>query len=119
MNIARTNKTPEVKYDESINTLFIKGLSIPENSQEFYDPIINWIDDRINNRKEKLILRFQLDYYNTMSNISLLAIFKLFKNNENGQIIWMYDESDEEIGDAGRDFLQILNDTTNFTVEEI
>lgn len=119
MNIERTNKTPEVTYDESIKTLWIKGLSIPENGQEFYNPIINWIEDHLNNKREKLTLRINLEYYNTMSNLSLLAIFKQFKNNDNGSIIWMYDESDEEIGDAGRDFAQILNGTTNFIIEEI
>lgn len=117
MNIERTNKTPEVKFDEETNTLMISGISIPENSQEFFNPILEWIEQHLS--KKGLTLRINLEYYNTMSNHALLSVFRLFKGKDNGNIIWMYDEFDEEIGDAGRDFHEILSDSTNFSIEEI
>ena len=36
-------KTPEVEFNAS-GELLLKGRSIPENSIEFYKPLIEWIE---------------------------------------------------------------------------
>ncbi len=119
MRIEGTNKTPDVRYDKVNNKLVIKGLSITENGQEFFNPLIDWIEHHLKTNDRLFTLEINLEYYNTMSNLSLLSIFKLFINRDDAKILWLYDEFDEEIGDAGNDFNDILGDSTNFEVRAI
>ena len=42
--IEGTPKTPTVSFDDASGALELKGRSIPENSIEFYKPLIDWID---------------------------------------------------------------------------
>ena len=44
LKIDGTPKTPEVVLDPAAGKILLKGRSIPENSIEFYKPIIDWID---------------------------------------------------------------------------
>ena len=40
-----TAKTPTVKFDAANGIFEIKGRSIPENSIEFYKPLVDWLDE--------------------------------------------------------------------------
>ena len=42
LTIEGSAKTPTVEF-EGVGKLLIKGRSIPENSIEFYKPVIDWI----------------------------------------------------------------------------
>jgi hypothetical protein len=42
--IEGTSKTPTVKFDSNEGVFEIKGRSIPENSVEFYKPLVDWLD---------------------------------------------------------------------------
>jgi hypothetical protein len=42
--IEGTPKTPTVKFDAAKGVFEIKGRSIPENSVEFYKPLVDWLD---------------------------------------------------------------------------
>ncbi|MFN4811466.1 MAG: SiaC family regulatory phosphoprotein, partial [Bacteroidota bacterium] len=37
-------KTPTIKFDAEQGIIEIKGRSIPENSIEFYKPLIDWLE---------------------------------------------------------------------------
>lgn len=47
ISIEKTNKTPEVLFDFENNYLEIKGISIPEDSESFYRPLMEWIEEYI------------------------------------------------------------------------
>ena len=42
--IERTAKTPQVEFVALENKLTLAGRSIPENSIQFYDPLIAWTE---------------------------------------------------------------------------
>ena len=52
ISIEKTNKTPEVFFDFKNNYLEIKGISIPEDAEGFYRPLMEWIEEYV----EHLIL---------------------------------------------------------------
>ena len=60
-----TAKTPEVKFAEKPISMSLSGRSIPENSIEFYKPIIDWIGNYSQNSKPDTVLNVQLEYFNT------------------------------------------------------
>ena len=43
LNIPRTTATPEIRGDSAAGTLAITGESYPENSFDFYEPVLTWL----------------------------------------------------------------------------
>jgi len=107
-----TPKTPYVKLDGEQGAIEIKGRSIPENSVEFYKPLIDWIDDYANNPKDATVINIQLEYFNTSSSKCILDIFKklelLSKKGHGVQVNWYYEEDDEDMFEAGEDYQSII-----------
>ena len=108
-----TPKTPHVKLDGEKGFIEIKGRSIPENSVEFYKPLIDWIDEYGETPKDTTVINIQLEYFNTSSSKCILDIFKrlelLFKKGFKIQVNWYYEEDDEDMFEAGEDYQSIIN----------
>ena len=75
LSLEGTAKTPTVDF-KSAGELLIKGRSIPENSIEFYKPLIEWISNYSENPKENTLVNIQLEYFNTSSSKCILDVFK-------------------------------------------
>jgi hypothetical protein len=108
-----TPKTPYVKLDGEKGLVEIKGRSIPENSVEFYKPLIDWLDKYGNVPLEVTNVNIQLEYFNTSSSKCILDIFKklelIYKKGSKVQINWYYEEDDEDMFEAGEDYQSIIN----------
>jgi hypothetical protein len=107
ITIEGTPKTPTVKFDSSQGLLEIKGRSNPENSPEFYKPLVKWLQEYAQAPKDKTIVNIQLEYFNTSSSKCILDIFKkleaIYKANHDVLINWYYEE-DESMLEAGEDY---------------
>ena len=107
-----TAKTPTVKFDASTGVMEIKGRSIPENSIEFYKPMVDWLDEYLNSSVEKTMVNVQLEYFNTSSSKCILDVFKKLEAiNKGGSevlINWYYEEDDEDMLEAGEDYESII-----------
>jgi hypothetical protein len=112
ISIEGTSKTPTVNLDPSSGTIEIKGRSIPENSIEFYRPLVEWLDEYAKNPQKKTTVNVQLEYFNTSSSKCILDIFKkleTIKKARNEVIInWYYEEDDEDMLEAGEDYESII-----------
>ena len=90
----------------------IKGRSIPENSVEFYKPILEWIDEYTKQTQPKTIVNIHLEYFNTSSSKCILDLLKKFeiiaKNGNDIVIRWHYEEDDEDMLEAGQDYQSII-----------
>lgn len=107
-----THKTPTLNFNYASGCFEISGRSIPENSIEFYKPLINSLESYIENPKEKTTLVVKLEYFNTSSSKCLVEVFrKLEKIQSEGHDIhikWFYEEEDEDMLESGEDFKEIL-----------
>ena len=74
--IEGTPKTPSVNFDSTSGILHLKGRSIPENSIEFYKPLVEWLDAYSGKPQPKTAVNIQLEYFNTSSSKCLLDLFK-------------------------------------------
>lgn len=105
-----TPKTPHVEFDGTAGTLEVKGRSIPENSIEFYKPLMDWIDNYATDPKENTVVNIQLEYFNTSSSKCILDLFKKLEAiNKEITINWYYEEDDEDMLEAGEDYDAIIN----------
>ncbi len=114
LKIEGTSKTPTVIFDANSGLLEIKGRSIPENSIEFYKPLIDWIESYFNTPNAATNVNIQLEYFNTSSSKCILDLFKRLENIQNNKksivaINWHYEVDDEDMLEAGEDYQQIIS----------
>lgn len=116
-----TPKTPKLEFNPDAETFLISGRSIPENSIEFYKPLLDWLDKYVHNPLDSTIFEIKLEYFNTSSSKCLVEIFrKLEKIQESGSkvsIEWYFDEEDEDMEESGEDFKEIIK--IPFNMKEI
>jgi hypothetical protein len=107
--LAGTPKTPTVELNAGNGTLLLKGRSIPENSIEFYKPILAWIEQYGTNANAQTTLQIQLEYFNTSSSKCLLDVFKRMEAISGNVVIeWYYENDDEDMLEAGEDYEAII-----------
>ena len=112
ISIEGTPKTPSVKFESEKGALEIKGRSIPENSIEFYKPLVEWLEEYSNSAMELTQVNVQLEYFNTSSSKCILDVFKKLEAIHKGKneviINWYYEEDDEDMLEAGEDYESII-----------
>lgn len=112
ITIEGTSKTPTIIFDSEAGLLELKGRSIPENSIEFYKPVVESLDKYSHEPKEKTSVNIQLEYFNTSSSKCILDLFKklesIHKTGKDVVINWFYEEDDEDMLEAGEDYQAII-----------
>lgn len=107
-----TTKTPDVNFNAEKGILEVKGRSIPENSIEFYKPLVDWLEEYAQGPQSKTQVNVHLEYFNTSSSKCILDVFKkleaIHKNKYDVQINWYYEEDDEDMLEAGEDYESII-----------
>ena len=120
-----TPKTPTILLDDNQGLLELSGRSIPENSIEFYKPILDWIEAYGGSPKGETKVNIKLEYFNTSSSKCILDVFKKLENvNQGGKtkvtINWFYEEDDEDMQEAGEDYQSIIEIPFNIiSVQEL
>ena len=108
-----TPKTPTIHFDLGSGVLEIKGRSIPENSIEFYKPLVDNLEKYGLNPKPSTTVNVQLEYFNTSSSKCILDVFKkleaIHKGGSSVTINWHYEEDDEDMLEAGEDYQAIIS----------
>lgn len=112
LNIESTPKTPSIKFLEDDGIVEIKGRSIPENSIEFYKPLVDWLENYAKSPLKKTVVNIQLEYFNTSSSKCILDVFKkleaIHKLKHDVIVNWYYEEDDEDMLEAGEDYESII-----------
>ncbi len=110
--IEGTVKTPSIILEAEKGKLEFSGRSIPENSIEFYKPVVDWVDKYLENLPERTTIAVKLEYFNTSSSKSLFEIFKkferIFKSGNQVLVRWFYEQEDEDMQESGEDFRDLL-----------
>jgi len=112
LRIDATSVTPLVRFDGSKGVLEIKGRSIEEGSFGFYATLMEYIDKYAKSPAANTEINIQLEYINTSSSRGLAEVLKkldlLFQQGHKMTMNWYYEEDDEEIREAGEDFIGIV-----------
>ncbi len=106
--IEKTGNTPKVHFNHDAGKLVIEGRSIPENPGDFFEKLIDWLENYYQNPKETTQMFLNLEYVNSGSSKYLLGIFRMIKKRfdegNNCIINWYYEEDDEAILSLGEHF---------------
>ncbi len=108
LSIEQTKYTPQIDLDATKGEINIYGKSYPENTFEFYEPVLTWIDEYFTKHaKDQTIISLEIIYFNSSSSKLFFDLFDLLeeKNNDHSITInWIYDVDNESALEAGEDF---------------
>ncbi|MBI9055400.1 MAG: DUF1987 domain-containing protein [Bacteroidales bacterium] len=113
LEIKSTRDTPYIIFDAENNQFEIKGNSLPENTNNFFEPVLNWIDNYIKSPNKSTHLICDFEYFNSSSAKMIYNIFlELEKIKESGnaiKITWHYTNGDDLIEEKGLEYKSIIN----------
>jgi hypothetical protein len=105
--ISPTRNTPEVILDEK-GTIKFTGRLIPENAEDFFNPIEVWINEYFQRPAEITCVEIRLEYINSVGSKFLLNILHIIthihlnKDKKRFVIRWYYRDEDEDILELGK-----------------
>ena len=109
LNIAATDRTPEIFLTLQPAKLSIKGESYPEDVSAFYGQVIQAVNALVESPTGDLNVEIQLVYINSSSIKALFRLFEGFeeyrKKDQNVSIQWLADEDDDIMQELGEDFI--------------
>lgn len=108
LHIPGSQSTPHVTANFVQGRLFMGGDSYPENSFEFFTPVIHWIEKFLSNQSAPLCLELGLVYMNTSSVKAMMDIFDLLESaHGKGRAVrvdWFYDAQNERVKELAEEF---------------
>jgi hypothetical protein len=107
-----TDTLPSVSLDIN-GEIKLEGRALPENAAKFFQPLNTWASEF--NAKE-VNITINLEYFNTSVSKHLYDFLKIFDENPANKkinLIWMYEEGDDEMQESGEIYQDLLT-RTNF-----
>lgn len=109
LNLEGTEDTPKILLDKSNGIFEISGRSLPEDSAEFYQPIIQWLDDYASDPNPSTDFVFKLEYFNTASSKLILDVLSKLEEIPGIKVNWYFHEDDEDMEEAGEEFSELVD----------
>lgn len=117
LRIEPGRNTPEIVLNPE-GYIRIKGRSIHENAEEFYEPVIAWLNEYVSNPADVTVVDISIEYFNSPSARTLIRILQklvyVAVKNKKYVFNWFYEEGDEDILERGEYFSSILSVPFNF-----
>lgn len=105
-----TEYTPEIRLEAEKGLIELRGKSYPENTFEFYRPVLSWIEEYFEaNNDAATVVNLEITYCNSSSSKLLYDIFDIIEENGAAamtRINWIYHEDNESALEAGEDFIE-------------
>ncbi|MDY0201268.1 MAG: DUF1987 domain-containing protein [Bacteroidales bacterium] len=112
LRIPDTPTSPEIILDKEQNRLEFYGKSLPEDSNEFYSPIISWLKEYVVSPNRETVVLFKLDYFNSSTSKKLLDIFyvlnEIHRQKKVILIHWYYRSDDDDMRESGETFSELV-----------
>lgn len=107
--IKETTSTPEISFNAKQGFLQIKGVSLPEDTESFYQQLFDFLSNNTNEiRKKRLTVALMFLYLNTASSAIVSRLLQLLEKIDSGKNIvtikWYHEEEDDDMKDIGLDF---------------
>ena len=104
--------TPYVLLDAEKGYFEINGKSYPEDTLEFYTPVLNWMNEYSKSPAPLSTFAFKLHYFNSSSYKPILDLIlkleEIKQTNANVKIEWHYKAGDTDMKEAGDEFAEVV-----------
>jgi hypothetical protein len=116
--IDQTSYSPKVILDPENKIYEISGESRPPDVREFYDQILNWMDDfslqliKADAKTEPVAFTFNFGYFNSSSGKLILDICKVLARlrarGMNVKVNWYFEKDDVDMLAVGQEISRIV-----------
>lgn len=111
IDINATKSTPRIIMDHE--RLVIEGQSYPEDSGNFYKPVLKSLKEVLGSLKGQMIIDIRLIYLNTSSSRAMMLLFDIadeeYKKGKDIVINWYYNSGNEMARETGEEFEEDLS----------
>ena len=108
LRIEGTKSSPDIVFDHITGVLNMSGESYPENSFEFYQPVLSWISRFLAVHNGPVTFNIHISYLNTGSTKCMMDILDLFEESflVGGQNVvnWYCDEENDRAMETAEEF---------------
>jgi hypothetical protein len=117
--IEGTDQSPKVELSEG--EILIEGKCYPENTFEFFEPIISWLEEYFGQDSiDATTFSFKLKYFNSATTQVIFDILDIIEENdqtkESVQIKWFYEE---ENGGSYEDYEDYADEFPDLNIEAV
>ncbi len=121
LKIDGSSVSPKVYFSPQERLLEISGYSRPENARDFYNPLLQWLEDLGSwylkhpsaDNSEPFTFKFKYIYFNSSSAKFIydiiLQVSELQKAGVPVKVYWYYDEDDDELREAGEELSEMAH----------
>jgi hypothetical protein len=106
--LARTASTPAVDFNAKTGLLMLTGESYPENSFDFFRPLLDWVQAFLTETQGAVKLQIGLTYMNTSSIKSMMDLLDLLEDahadSREVTVTWYYDEENDRALEMAEEF---------------
>jgi len=120
LRIEASQYTPKISMDAQKGIIEIVGKSYPENTFEFYKPLLGWLEEYFKHPQQKTILNMEIIYFNSSSSKLFFDLFDIMEDHQNDSKItinWIYDAENESAQEAGEEFQEDF-ESLNINLQE-
>jgi len=113
LEIEATYRSPHVVFNPEENKFSFEGNSILVNVDEFYTPLLGWMDKYVKKKSEgKVEIVFDIEHTNLASAKRLVFfLYRIKELQDKGVVVnvcWRYYSNDNDAYEMGQDFAQVL-----------
>jgi hypothetical protein len=108
ISLEGTEDTPRVILDSKNGIFEISGRSLPEDTAEFYQPVLDWLEAYAASPNSSTEFVFKLEYFNTASSKLILDILSKLEDISGAKVHWYFHEDDEDMEEAGQEFSELV-----------
>ena len=113
INYKPTEESPLISLDGNKGLFNFEGRSMPEDAYNFYQPIVKWLEDYVENPLDATQASFKMDYFNSGSVKQIFTILcileELLESGKDISINWYYKKGDELMQSKGIEFNKFLD----------
>ena len=109
INLEGAEDTPKIILDKTNKIFEISGRSLPEDSAEFYQPVLEWLAEYAKDPLPETVFDFRLEYFNTASSKLILDVLTALEDINNAIVHWYFYEDDEDMEEAGEEFAELVD----------
>jgi SiaC family regulatory phosphoprotein len=107
--IEETKYSPKIVCDAQDGQITMTGKSYPENTFDFYEPVMRWIERYFGaSPNEHTVVSLDILYFNSSSLKLFVQLFDMLESNSknsNIEVNWLYDKDNESAKEVGEDFM--------------
>ena len=108
LDLEGTEDTPRIVLDKKKGIMEISGRSLPEDSTDFYKPVLDWIEAYAKDPNPATVFVFKLEYFNTASSKLILDVLYALEDLNGIKVRWYFHEEDEDMEEAGQEFSELV-----------